>query len=66
MTAKEMAERLRRWNRWSRGEGEFGWHEDPRANLPMPESPQELGMLLDEVAEVLERLGEASGKGGAV
>ena len=62
MTHKEQAARLRRWNRWRRGEGEYKFEGNPEdyRPIPSPEEPKALGKLLDEIADVLERLDEAS------
>lgn len=55
---RSLAIRLRRWNRWLRGEGEFSCRGDPGLIQPMPEAPVELGRLLDDIAGILESLPE--------
>lgn len=59
--AKALAARLRRYNRWRRGEGEYAHVGDP-ANyrpFPVPENPKDLGRLFDEAADFLEAVEEA-------
>lgn len=50
---EEIAKRLRRWNRWRRGEGEFAWNGQP-PTVEMPESGQSYGALLEAAASALE------------
>ena len=59
--AKALAARLRRYNRWRCGEGEYAHVGDP-ANyrpFPAPENPKDLGRLFDEAADFLEAVEEA-------
>lgn len=56
---REMAQRIREMNRWRRGEGRY-----EEAGVDPPEPVKEWGMLLDEVAEVLEHLDEGLGRQG--
>jgi len=54
MSTSSLANALRMYNRWRRGEGEFQWSEDPNKNKPCPCSPTSLGLLFDAAAKALE------------
>lgn len=61
--AAEMAARMRRWNRWRRGEGEYSWEAMNEMPPPQPETAKEFGELLDAAAEMLERISGAGAPG---
>ena len=51
----DIEKRLRRWDRWRCGKGEYRFAGDPEHYIPfpMPETPKELGELIEEAATVL-------------
>ena len=53
MQRKEIIEKLKTFQRWRRGEGEFQWSEDPAKNKPLPFNAQELGECLDAAIKAL-------------
>lgn len=59
--ARELANALREHNAWRSGEGKHDTPDDA-APTPMPHTPKELGLILDEAATALETYAQEAAK----
>ena len=52
------AERLRRWDRWRKGTGEYKYKGRPEGYrpIPSPEDPKDLGDLIETAADLVDAL----------
>lgn len=54
----KVAEMLREYNRWRRGEGKYAWDSDPEAEyIEPPYAPKTLGRIIEDAADMLEGFG---------
>ena len=56
MSPASLANALRDYNRYRRGQGKYKWSEEPEKNNPSPYSPETIGYLIDTAAKTLEKI----------
>lgn len=56
MSPASLANALRDYNRYRRGQGKYKWSEEPEKNKPSPYSPETIGYLIDTAAKTLEKI----------
>ena len=62
MTIKEAADILDEFNKWRRGQGKYGWKENPSEYLVCPYSPGEIGVAIDTLVEHAREHGDQTSK----